>query len=433
MFPTRGYDVHVSFLRNGHRLLAEVGRQAVSQHGVDVVIDGFDERTDKAAALTRQASEFVKKWPSSRILLTSRAHELVSDDISIEAPLLSEQQAARLMEAVARVTHLGPQLQIAVTRPLFALLVAQHITAAEGVTGIPGIIDRVVADVVARENYNLFPQLRALAVETLRTGGAIDPATIAAADVAALIRTSPLAITTGRNCAFALATFEQWFAAQAILDDVVGMDEVVTTMDTFDRWRHVLAIIAATADPARADAMMSGLVSWNPGAASWVIEETRSGGLSRAFPDVGPQDWEAVGRRIRTAMRAWLDGLGPLADCFRTSRTFGVSFDDVAVAVGIGERRMTVTGKTAGNRDVTETEFVALQPDQRVVQRVRFDSDDPQLSGEMTMSWILEPSDGGTHVSFVCEHVPVGISESDHAEGLRSSLSNLAAYVEHRS
>lgn len=325
-------------------ILTEVGLPALSRHGVDVVIDGLDERTNKAAALTRQAGEFVKKWPASRILLTTRNPELVNDDILIQTPLLTQQQAGRLMAAVAGATiaDLGPQLQTAVTRPLFALLVAQHTTAAEGATGIPEIIDRVVADVVSREKYNLFPELRALAVETIRTGGAIDPASITAADTAAMIRASPLVVTTGRKCAFALATFEQWFAAHAILDNIVGMDEVLATMDMFNRWRYVLAIIAATADPTRADTVMAALAGWNPGAASWVVDETRAGGLTRTFPDIGPRDWEAVGHRIRTATQAWLHGLGPLAQGFWATRALGSGFDDIAIAVGIGDQRMTV-------------------------------------------------------------------------------------------
>ena len=325
-------------------VLTEVGLPALSRHGVDAVIDGLDERTDKAAALTRQAGEFVKKWPASRILLTTRSPELVNDDVLIPAPLLTEQQADGLMAAVAGATipDLGSQLQIAVTRPLFALLTAQHITATEGATGLPEIVDRVVADVVSREKYNLFSELRALAVETIRTGGAIDPASIASADIAAMIRASPLVVTTGRKCAFALATFEQWFAAQAILDNIVCTDEVLASMATFNRWRYVLAIIAATADPTRADTMMAALARWNPGAASWVFDETHAGGLTRKSPETGPSDWEAVGGRIRVAMQAWLHGLGPLAQCFWATRSFGVGFDEVAVAVGIGDHGMTV-------------------------------------------------------------------------------------------
>ena len=40
----------------------------------------------------------------------------------------------------------------------------------------------------------------------------------------------------------------------------------------------------------------------------------------------------------------------------------------------------------------------------------------------MTMSWILRAVDNGTEISIVCENVPAGISEHDHAEGLQSSL-----------
>jgi hypothetical protein len=65
-------------------VLAEVGLRALSQFGVDVVIDGLDERTSKAAALTRQAGEFVKKWPASRILLTTRSPEFVDESALIE-------------------------------------------------------------------------------------------------------------------------------------------------------------------------------------------------------------------------------------------------------------------------------------------------------------------------------------------------------------
>ena len=243
-------------------VLAEVGLSVLRDRGVDAVVDGLDERADRASALMRQAAEFVKKWPLSRVLLTTRSPGLVAEELLVAAPVLTRQEAAALMARVAgrRIPDVGPQLQTAVLRPLFALLVAQRIAAVEGATGIPEVIDLVVDDVVSRENYNLFSDLRALAVETIRAGGAIDPATIAAADVAALIR-SPLVTTVGRKCAFALATFEQWFAAQAILDGIVGMTEVLATMDTFDRWRYVLAIIAATGDPARADAMLAALAS----------------------------------------------------------------------------------------------------------------------------------------------------------------------------
>jgi uncharacterized protein YndB with AHSA1/START domain len=101
-----------------------------------------------------------------------------------------------------------------------------------------------------------------------------------------------------------------------------------------------------------------------------------------------------------------------------------------------GRFEMTLTydqadavGKTAANRDVVEAEFVTLTPDEKIVQRVIFKSHDPQLAGTMTMSWILRAVDNGAEISIVCENVPAGISEHDHAEGLQSSLENLADYL----
>ena len=59
-----------------------------------------------------------------------------------------------------------------------------------------------------------------------------------------------------------------------------------------------------------------------------------------------------------------------------------------------------------------------------------FVSDDPAYAGTMTMTWEVAAAGAGTRVDIVAEDVPDGISAEDHAAGLASSLTNLAAYVE---
>lgn len=86
-------------------------------------------------------------------------------------------------------------------------------------------------------------------------------------------------------------------------------------------------------------------------------------------------------------------------------------------------------GKTTADTDVVESEFAELVPGQRVVQLVRFRSDDPAFAGTMRMVWDLEPAEGGTRVIFLAEDVPPGISKEDHDAGLRSSLENLKVYL----
>ena len=104
-----------------------------------------------------------------------------------------------------------------------------------------------------------------------------------------------------------------------------------------------------------------------------------------------------------------------------------------------GVYRMTLTylvphedtpGKSAADEDTVSGRYVELVPNEKIVQAASFDSDDPELAGEMVMTCSLKPASGGTIVDIVCENVPSAIRKEDHDEGLASSLANLAAYVE---
>jgi uncharacterized protein YndB with AHSA1/START domain len=87
-------------------------------------------------------------------------------------------------------------------------------------------------------------------------------------------------------------------------------------------------------------------------------------------------------------------------------------------------------GKTSADTDVAEVRVRAVVPGERVVQEVDFESDDPAFRGTMRMEWRVAASDDGTTVTFEARDVPEGIRARDHAEGLTSSLANLAAYLE---
>ena len=87
-------------------------------------------------------------------------------------------------------------------------------------------------------------------------------------------------------------------------------------------------------------------------------------------------------------------------------------------------------GKATMDSNIVEARFVDIVPGQRVVQAVDFVSDDPAYAGTMTMTWEVTAVDAGTRVDIVAEDVPDGISAEDHAAGLTSSLTNLAAYLE---
>ena len=87
------------------------------------------------------------------------------------------------------------------------------------------------------------------------------------------------------------------------------------------------------------------------------------------------------------------------------------------------------SGKTTSNTDVSAGRFVSIEPSKRIVQTVEFESSDASFSGEMLMIWTFEVVPSGTNVVITAQHVPPGISEKDHREGLRASLQNLSKYL----
>ena len=87
-------------------------------------------------------------------------------------------------------------------------------------------------------------------------------------------------------------------------------------------------------------------------------------------------------------------------------------------------------GKTTEGSDVVEARYTDVVPGERVAQAVDFVSDDPDLAGTMSMTWTVTAVEGGTRVEIRADDVPPGISADDHAEGMASSLENLAAHLE---
>jgi uncharacterized protein YndB with AHSA1/START domain len=91
----------------------------------------------------------------------------------------------------------------------------------------------------------------------------------------------------------------------------------------------------------------------------------------------------------------------------------------------------SATGKTSAHTDTYHGRFVRLEPDREVVQAMEFESEDPAMRGEMTVTFTLtDASDGGTEVLGVHEKVPRGVSPADNYTGWRMALDKLAALVE---
>lgn len=86
-------------------------------------------------------------------------------------------------------------------------------------------------------------------------------------------------------------------------------------------------------------------------------------------------------------------------------------------------------GKTATHEDRVVVTFNELVPDHRIVERVRFVSDDPAFGGEMTQTITLEAVPDGTRITLAFDDLPPGLRPEDNDTGARESLDQLARYL----
>jgi uncharacterized protein YndB with AHSA1/START domain len=90
----------------------------------------------------------------------------------------------------------------------------------------------------------------------------------------------------------------------------------------------------------------------------------------------------------------------------------------------------TGAGKSTAHTDTYHGRFVTLVPNERVVEVVEFETADPAMQGEMTITFTLAAVDGGTQLVAVHDGLPPGLSAADNETGWRMSLDKLAALVE---
>jgi len=89
----------------------------------------------------------------------------------------------------------------------------------------------------------------------------------------------------------------------------------------------------------------------------------------------------------------------------------------------------TGTGKTTAHTDTYHGRFVKLVTNEQVVEAVEFETTDPALCGEMTITITLADADGGTEVVAVHDGPPRGLPSADNEAGWREALAKLAALV----
>src|SRR4051794_14787213 len=88
------------------------------------------------------------------------------------------------------------------------------------------------------------------------------------------------------------------------------------------------------------------------------------------------------------------------------------------------------TGKTSGHKDTYRGRFAELVPNERVVEVIDLETEDPALRGEMTITITLSDAEGGTELVAVHDDLPSGVPLAGTDRGWQASLAKLAALLE---
>jgi uncharacterized protein YndB with AHSA1/START domain len=128
-------------------------------------------------------------------------------------------------------------------------------------------------------------------------------------------------------------------------------------------------------------------------------------------------DPDAIARwKVPTGMTSFVHAFdGRVGGRFRISLTYNAP---------------TGAGKTTAHTDTYHGRFRELVPNELVVEAVEFETTDPSLRGEMTITTTLTDADGATEVLAVHEGLPPGLPIADNEAGWREALAKLAELVE---
>ena len=101
-----------------------------------------------------------------------------------------------------------------------------------------------------------------------------------------------------------------------------------------------------------------------------------------------------------------------------------------SIRISLTYKQPRQTGKTTSHTDTYHGRFVKLVTNEQVVEVDEFETADPALLGEMTITITLTDADGGTDLLAVHEGLPRGVSPADNQIGWQMALTKLAALVE---
>ncbi|MGW4897514.1 hypothetical protein ACWEQL_35480 [Kitasatospora sp. NPDC004240] len=291
-----------------------------------IVLDELDALTPQQADhFLDDARRLVLTWPRLSVLATTRPGAgTVQDSERLGIEPWSVQQGLDLLRVVVDSQFIGAgegEMRQLLTSPLQVHALGGRLRAGgDAKVSTSELLAGLADSIIEREHPDASAEVWAsmvdLAVQLLDSRGPVRAVSFRQRHLLWDMEKTGLVVRENGLLRFALALFEQHFAAQALKSGDVGFDAVAGP-GRFPRWRYAIAFAVETSTAQEADAHMVTLARANPAAASWVLEqlaeEEIEGSPWRTGPVAdGPERSRSVAGQLRGAVEGWLAGLGDL-------------------------------------------------------------------------------------------------------------------------
>jgi len=303
-----------------------------ARQGATIILDGIDELGAGAAAkLLGDARILTTTWPNTTAVITSRPiRTLAEAEEAVEVSPLSKRDALELIREIAgyRVHSWGwpDAVEDTVTRPLFAVLLG--VSLRDQATGIPRskgeLLTRLVEGALWEELQALDDVeelLQKLAVLSLNHDGPVFVTDIATGAELQLLRNSRLVVEQNDALSFALPILTQWFAAHSLIADTSRLEDLASDERRLERWHDSLVLATSYFGHTEVSKLLVPLAERNPARASEIVRDALVGW--RSTDEVPLPSAQECGYRLREAMEAWTNGIGPLANLIAPIRKDG--------------------------------------------------------------------------------------------------------------
>jgi hypothetical protein len=318
-----------------------VGIGEPSELGIRLVIDGLDEVSrNESQRLLFEAQTLAKVWPKSCVLGLGRPGV---DLRGIEARSLPVPTRGALEPVIERISgrahvlyNLPPALRASLELPLYAVAYAVLTRAGSVVHPSRAAILGELVDQCRREDDVPDEVLLQRLAVALTESGEVSSSAFGLAE-AREVGKSRLVVHEAGLLRFAVAIYQEWFAAMALLAGSFRPSLSPSDPTHFDRWRSAIAIALAHGSESDVDEIAGWVLDTAPGGFRMALDEATTSSLHGADPG----DAERATNRLRSAALAYLETMQPTMAA--ATPGFALDLDRSTFAISRGWASMELT------------------------------------------------------------------------------------------